>query len=649
MTIYYVDYENVTSQGLKGVENLTENDEVNILYSKKADNIKIEILTLLMRSKAQINFLPVHVGTPNALDFQLITLLFLHYKKENRYFIISKDSGYDCCIKTGIECGADTIARCENIEISLAVPSSRGRRRRSKRRGNDSFLADGSTPSSWNNQESWVRDPGNGQEESGIRAEERLSGYPDKLVPPSVAAIASAYHQDENNAETGGNVQTASYDPSDRLEPDMAYYSDEIAGEAIEDIRQEDLAAEEDAIASYYKEDSTAYSNSSMDSSATVLDSFSGEELSSTESSYRDDPAPDRIQAFGMTSDSSHVSGTTPDGSYISGTAAGGSHMSNTAADGSYMSNTAPDGMHTSDMKAGLPGQDQNAAGQDSPLSMPEDAKAESYSKTVPLGNAEDNSSGFPQEKTDDLSADADPLEGFAMPEPTEYVPSEGRTGRRSRRSRQGKQARGEQRTDKTQDNLNSTDTANAASSESDSSSPAKTGKNASGNRTKADPKTSAGSAKADSKASAGSTRADSKASANNTKSDSKASAGSAKADSKASAGSARSDAKLSPAPERSGQKNGRADNSSSDKAKQSSRQKGESASVLADVIRKKNDVNLSADQLAMIADSLRSTGNKQQFYNYFVKQMGQKGGLELYHSIKSSYGDMIAAGLNKG
>ena len=54
MTIYYVDYENVNSQGLKGVEHLTENDEVNILYSKKADNVKIDILTALMASKASI-------------------------------------------------------------------------------------------------------------------------------------------------------------------------------------------------------------------------------------------------------------------------------------------------------------------------------------------------------------------------------------------------------------------------------------------------------------------------------------------------------------------------------------------------------------------------------------------------------------------
>ena len=119
MNIYYIDYENVSSQGLKGVELLSENDEVILLYSKKADHVKIDILTMMMESKARIRFLPVHVGTPNALDFQLVTLLFLNYKPENSCYIISKDSGYDCCIKTAAENGAVNVARYPNIESAV--------------------------------------------------------------------------------------------------------------------------------------------------------------------------------------------------------------------------------------------------------------------------------------------------------------------------------------------------------------------------------------------------------------------------------------------------------------------------------------------------------------------------------------------------
>ena len=129
MNIYYIDYENVSSQGLKGVELLSENDEVILLYSKKADHVKIDILTMMMESKARIRFLPVHVGTPNALDFQLVTLLFLNYKPENSCYIISKDSGYDCCIKTAAENGAVNVARYPNIESAVNKTSVKKARR----------------------------------------------------------------------------------------------------------------------------------------------------------------------------------------------------------------------------------------------------------------------------------------------------------------------------------------------------------------------------------------------------------------------------------------------------------------------------------------------------------------------------------------
>ena len=129
MNIYYIDYENVSSQGLKGVELLTENDEVVLLYSKKADNVKIDILTMMMESRAHIRFLPVHVGTPNALDFQLVTLLFLNYRKEDHCYIISKDSGYDCCIKTAAENGAPNVERYPNIESAVTKAPARKTRR----------------------------------------------------------------------------------------------------------------------------------------------------------------------------------------------------------------------------------------------------------------------------------------------------------------------------------------------------------------------------------------------------------------------------------------------------------------------------------------------------------------------------------------
>ena len=150
MNIYYVDFENVSSQGLRGVDALTGNDALIVLYSKKADNVKIDILTELLRSQARIRFLPVHVGTPNALDFQLITLLFLGYSAENQHFIISKDSGYDCAVTTAVENGAVNVARYESVEEAVRgqLPggkAGRGFQKRRKGQGNQNAGSTGSS------------------------------------------------------------------------------------------------------------------------------------------------------------------------------------------------------------------------------------------------------------------------------------------------------------------------------------------------------------------------------------------------------------------------------------------------------------------------------------------------------------------------
>jgi hypothetical protein len=50
--------------------------------------------------------------------------------------------------------------------------------------------------------------------------------------------------------------------------------------------------------------------------------------------------------------------------------------------------------------------------------------------------------------------------------------------------------------------------------------------------------------------------------------------------------------------------------------------------------------------QIDLIRESLKNSGNKQQFYSYFVKKLGQKQGIELYHSVKSSYTDLVNANL---
>lgn len=97
MKIYLVDFENVKSKGLAGIDSLDENDKVIIFYSENSDTISFEMHQKVLASHAQIQYLKVNVGGKNALDFQLATLLgYLVERDEySHIFVISNDKGFD--------------------------------------------------------------------------------------------------------------------------------------------------------------------------------------------------------------------------------------------------------------------------------------------------------------------------------------------------------------------------------------------------------------------------------------------------------------------------------------------------------------------------------------------------------------------------
>lgn len=97
MKIYLVDFENVKSKGLQGIDNLTETDTVIIFYSENSDTINFEMHQKVLTSKADIEYFKVNVGGKNALDFQLSTLLGYLVAKDTytNIFVISNDRGFD--------------------------------------------------------------------------------------------------------------------------------------------------------------------------------------------------------------------------------------------------------------------------------------------------------------------------------------------------------------------------------------------------------------------------------------------------------------------------------------------------------------------------------------------------------------------------
>jgi len=116
MNYYFVDYENVKTQGLNGVNKLPEEDVVCIFYSENADNLTFGLHRRLNESKANIVFQKVEVGHKNALDFQLSSYLgYIIRENENNpydYYVVTKDKGYESLVNYW---------RKKKVSVSLVV------------------------------------------------------------------------------------------------------------------------------------------------------------------------------------------------------------------------------------------------------------------------------------------------------------------------------------------------------------------------------------------------------------------------------------------------------------------------------------------------------------------------------------------------
>ena len=96
MAAYLIDFENVKSEGIKGILQLTEKDTVIIFYSVNADTLTFETMDMIFNSKAKLKKYKIIHGGKNSLDFQLTTYLgyLIHEGTDNCFYIISNDHGF---------------------------------------------------------------------------------------------------------------------------------------------------------------------------------------------------------------------------------------------------------------------------------------------------------------------------------------------------------------------------------------------------------------------------------------------------------------------------------------------------------------------------------------------------------------------------
>lgn len=119
MKHYYIDYENVMSNGLTGIEQLTENDALYLFYSVNANTMTMDKIQSLLQCPADMHFIQIHLTGPNAMDFHLIAKLFHDIKDTDTYVIVSKDKGYEASIAMGRQMGFQNITRQDAISPKI--------------------------------------------------------------------------------------------------------------------------------------------------------------------------------------------------------------------------------------------------------------------------------------------------------------------------------------------------------------------------------------------------------------------------------------------------------------------------------------------------------------------------------------------------
>ncbi len=120
---YLVDFENVSNDGLKGLDDLQEQDGLIIFYSDKTSKLTFGMHKKLEKLKARKEYISIDGGSKNSLDFQLSTYLgyLVSADADAEFAIISKDTGYDAVVKFWKK---RNVAIVRANDIALSTPNT---------------------------------------------------------------------------------------------------------------------------------------------------------------------------------------------------------------------------------------------------------------------------------------------------------------------------------------------------------------------------------------------------------------------------------------------------------------------------------------------------------------------------------------------
>lgn len=119
--ILYIDFENVSTMGLRGVDALTKHDHVKIFLGPKCSKMSLIDADVIFHSDATVELIKNDQIGKNALDF--IIMVHMGYdiakKAGDAFFIISNDKGYDPAIHEMLSMTGGTIERLPSIRAVL--------------------------------------------------------------------------------------------------------------------------------------------------------------------------------------------------------------------------------------------------------------------------------------------------------------------------------------------------------------------------------------------------------------------------------------------------------------------------------------------------------------------------------------------------
>ena len=142
MKYYFVDYENVHSDGFAGAENIGRESVIYVFYSDQNKAFTLDILEKVEKQGASIKACKAEVGSKNALDFQLSSFLGYVIGKENEnidaeFIIIAKDAGYDKLVDFWKKRGRKIGRFCNlagNKDVVQAVAATQGKKTEEKKK-----------------------------------------------------------------------------------------------------------------------------------------------------------------------------------------------------------------------------------------------------------------------------------------------------------------------------------------------------------------------------------------------------------------------------------------------------------------------------------------------------------------------------------